>query len=241
MAEVRDLIQLMLHKAFEGSEGFERSEGTEESEGFVDITFFTYSAGIIIGITVVMIGWTFYGFLGAIHESKCMLGPYLLGMLVMFMVMTAGLSLGFFHSKDKLQFALEETMKDYKTNVTLENSTFDNSAKNLTYVMGDLDVSRAWDRVQEKLKCCGTILNKTYNSWEKVKGTPFPIDDVKVPKSCCLQFNESELIDCQRKPMELTFNIKGCFEKLDMTFEENKKTFLIVGLSILITMVNFGF
>ena len=144
MAEVRDLIQLMLHKAF---------EGTEESEGFVDITFFTYSAGIIIGITVVMIGWTFYGFLGAIHESKCMLGPYLLGMLVMFMVMTAGLSLGFFHSKDKLQFALEETMKDYKTNVTLENSTFDNSAsaKNLTFVMGDIDVSRAWDRVQENV------------------------------------------------------------------------------------------
>ena len=153
MAEVRDLIQLMLHKAFEGSEGFERSEGTEESEGFVDITFFTYSAGIIIAITVVMIGWTFYGFLGAIHESKCMLGPYLLGMLVMFMVMTAGLSLGFFHSKDKLQFALEETMKDYKTNVTLENSTFDNSAsaKNLTFVMGDIDVSRAWDRVQENV------------------------------------------------------------------------------------------
>ena len=119
----------------------------------LNITFFTYSAGIIIAITVVMIGWTFYGFLGAIHESKCMLGPYLLGMLVMFMVMTAGLSLGFFHSKDKLQFALEETMKDYKTNVTLENSTFDNSAsaKNLTFVMGDIDVSRAWDRVRENV------------------------------------------------------------------------------------------
>ena len=84
-------------------------------------------------------------------------------------------------------------------------------------------------------------MNKTYNSWEKVKGTPFPIDDVKVPKSCCLQFIESELIDCQRKPMALTFNIKGCFDKLEMTFEENKRTFLIVGLSILITMVNFGF
>ena len=91
-----------------------------------------------------------------------------------------------------------------------------------------------------QLKCCGTILNKTYNSWEKVRGTPFPIDDVKVPKSCCLQFNESELIDCQRKPTELTFNIKGCFDKLEMTFEENKKSFLIVGLSLLITMVNFG-
>ena len=138
MAEVGDLVQLMLHKP---------------SEGFADITFFTYSAGVFIGITVVMIGWTFYGFFSAIHESKCMLGPYLLGMLVMFMVMTAGLSLCFFHSMDKLQFALEETMKDYKTNVTLENSTFDNSAsaKNLTFVMGDLDVSRAWDRVQENV------------------------------------------------------------------------------------------
>lgn len=83
-------------------------------------------------------------------------------------------------------------------------------------------------------------MNKTHNSWEKVRGTPFPIDDVKVPKSCCLQFNESELNDCQRKPMELTYNIEGCFDKLEMIFEGNKKTFLIVGLSILITMVNFG-
>ena len=136
MAEVGDLIQLMLHKP---------------SEGFADITFFTYSVAIFIGLTVVMIGWTFYGFFSAIHESKCMLGPYLLGMLVMFMVMTAGLSLCFFHSIDKLQFALEETMKDYKTNDTIDNSTFENStsAKNLTFVMGD--VSGAWNRVQENV------------------------------------------------------------------------------------------
>ena len=138
MAEVGDLVQLMLHKP---------------SEGFADITFFTYSAGIFIGLTVVMIGWTFYGFFSAINESKCMLGPYLLGMLVMFLVMSTGLSLCFFHSMDKLQFALEETMKDYKTNDTLDNSTFENStsAKNLTFVMGDFDVSGAWDRVQEKV------------------------------------------------------------------------------------------
>ena len=138
MAEVGDLIQLMLH---------------EPSEGFADITFFTYSVSIFIGLTVVMIGWTFYGFFSAIHESKCMLGPYLLGILVMFLVMSTGLSLCFFHSMDKLQFALEETMKDYKTNDTLNNSTFENStsAKNLTFVMGDFDVSGAWDRVQEKV------------------------------------------------------------------------------------------
>ena len=145
MAEVGDLIQLMLHKP---------------SEGFSDVTFFTYSVAIFIGLTVVMIGWTFYGFFSAIHESKCMLGPYLLGMLMMFMVMTAGLSLCFFHSIDKLQFALEETMKDYKTNDTLDNSTFENStsAKNLTFVMGD--VSGAWDRVQENVSQLNfTVLN----------------------------------------------------------------------------------
>ena len=51
MAEVGDLIQLILHKAFDGSEEFERPEGTEEPEGFIDITFFTYSACVFIGIT----------------------------------------------------------------------------------------------------------------------------------------------------------------------------------------------
>ena len=138
MAELGDLVQLMLHKP---------------SEGFADITFFTYSAGIFIGLAVVMIGWTFYGFFSAINESKCMLGPYLLGILVMFLVMSTGLSFCSFHSMDKLQFALEETMKDYKTNDTLDNSTFENgpSAKNLTFVMSDFDVSGAWDRVQEKV------------------------------------------------------------------------------------------
>ena len=138
MAEVGDLIQLMLHKP---------------SEGFADITFFTYSAGIFIGLTVVMIGWTFYGFFSAINESKCMLGPYLLGILVMFLVMSTGLSLCFFHSMDKLQFVLEETMKDYKTNDTLETPTIDNStsAKNLTFVVSGFDVSGTWDRVQENV------------------------------------------------------------------------------------------
>ena len=82
-------------------------------------------------------------------------------------------------------------------------------------------------------------MNKTYNSWEKVENTPFPIDDIKFPKSCCLQFSESEQNDCQRSPMESKFNIEGCFDLLEMTFEENKKTFLIVGLSILISMVKF--
>ena len=88
-----------------------------------------------------------------------------------------------------------------------------------------------------QLECCGAYLDKTYNSWRDVSDSPYPIGAVLVPESCCLQFEESERDKCQRNPTESKFNVAGCFDKLEITFEKNRNVFLAIGLTILITMV----
>ena len=88
-----------------------------------------------------------------------------------------------------------------------------------------------------QLECCGAYLNKPYNSWRDALDSPYPIGAVLVPESCCLQFEESERHECQRNPTESKFNVAGCFDKLETTFEKNRTVFLAIGLTILITMV----
>ena len=88
-----------------------------------------------------------------------------------------------------------------------------------------------------QLECCGAYLNKPYNSWRDALDSPYPIGVVLVPESCCLQFEESERDECQRNPTESKFNVAGCFDKLETTFEKNRTVFLAIGLTILITMV----
>ena len=47
------------------------------AEDLADITPFTATIGIFIICTVFLISWTLLGFFSTLHESKCMLGPYI--------------------------------------------------------------------------------------------------------------------------------------------------------------------
>ena len=92
-----------------------------------------------------------------------------------------------------------------------------------------------------QLKCCGTYLNKnsnaTYsgNSWiDNSNGTYSATTEFKVPKSCCTQFDKVD--DCRKNP--LSFNATGCLDKLEDTFHDNKNTFLIAGIVIMVIMVS---
>ena len=82
-----------------------------------------------------------------------------------------------------------------------------------------------------------------YISWEKntttTSATNFPTSDgYRVPKSCCARFESDQVTECQKTPFETKFNVTGCFDKLDQTFEDNKSTFLIAGIVTMVIMVS---
>jgi len=197
----------------------------------INITAFTSAAYIFIVVAVFVVILTFFGCCGAIKESKCMLGTYFTLILVMFVVMIAGAVLGYSTSMDKLQGALEKTMPQFKDGAT--NDT-------------QMAITEAWNEVQTSLKCCGTTMNKTdgpngYISWEKnttsTSATDFPTSDgLRVPKSCCARFESDQQTVCQKDPFNTKFNVTGCFNKLDQTFQDNKSTFLIAGIVTMVIM-----
>merc|ERR1719491_498888 len=189
----------------------------------VNITAFTAAAYIFIVVAVFVVILTFFGCCGAIKESKCMLGTYFALILVMFVVMIAGAVLGYSTSMDKLEGALEKTMPQFKDNIEGANSS-------------QIAITEAWNEVQTSLKCCGTILEKGNNSWHE--HGPYPTCDGNaycVPESCCAQFSGTQN-DCRKDPLGTQFNVTGCFNKLDTTFQDNKSTFLIAGIVTMVIM-----
>jgi len=205
----------------------------------INITAFTSAAYIFIVVAVFVVILTFFGCCGAIKESKCMLGTYFTLILVMFIVMIVGAVLGYSTSMNKLQDALFKTQPRYKDNVD-SCTECDDSVKAIT---------KAWDEVQESLKCCGTYLSDKNNSWtidqENINdgkaAYPVTVDGKTfvVPKSCCSHFDSSSTPTeeaCRIDPFASKANITGCFDKLDKTFQDNKSTFLITGVVIMVIM-----
>lgn len=190
--------------------------------GDVNITAFTSAAYIFIVVAVFVVILTFFGCCGAIKESKCMLGTYFTLILVMFVVMIAGAVLGYSTSMDKLEGALQKTMPQFVEDSGAEGTNATQKS-----------ITEAWNEVQTSLKCCGTTLNKTLNSWETYG--PYPRDGFKVPESCCAQFT-GKGDECRKDPLGTQFNVTGCFDKLDKTFNDNKSTFLIAGIVTMVIM-----
>ena len=91
--------------------------------------------------------WTFYGIISTNRESKCMWGPYVIVMLLVFLLICLGAVSCYMQSIDQLQRALEGTMKYYKTNDTLENPT--NMSGNDSHTKSY--ITNAWDEVQQNV------------------------------------------------------------------------------------------
>jgi len=173
----------------------------------INITAFTSAAYIFIVVAVFVVILTFFGCCGAIKESKCMLGTYFTLILVMFIVMIVGAVLGYSTSMNKLEDALYKTQGRYKDNIEGCDNCND-SVKAIT---------KAWDEVQESLKCCGTYLNGTdasgKNSWLDSGAYPVTVSGktFKVPASCCDQFDTTSTPtkdSCRENPRSA--NITGC-------------------------------
>jgi len=194
----------------------------------LNITAFTSAAYIFIVVAVFVVVLTFFGCCGAIKESKCMLGTYFVMILVMFIIMIVGAVLGYSTSMDKLQEGLETTMKDFRDDLDAAPTPTDKQTA----------ITKAWNEVQQSLKCCGTYLNETDNSWVELDSTeyPTPSDKFVVPKSCCEQFASEKVDQCRKDPTGEDFKVTGCFNKLESTFNDNKSTFLIAGVVVMVIM-----
>jgi len=201
----------------------------------INITAFTSAAYIFIVVAVFVVILTFFGCCGAIKESKCMLGTYFTLILVMFIVMIVGAVLGYSTSMTTLENALYKTQDKYKDNSIAPdcgNCTDQQKA-----------VTKAWDEVQSSLKCCGAYLNgpeaASNNSWTDSGAYPVEVLGKKfvVPASCCDHFEkDSDKESCRMTPRATAYNVTGCFDKLDQTFQDNKSTFLITGVVIMVIM-----
>ena len=108
----------------------------------VDVTIqvYTSAAIILIVVAVFVVILTFFGCCGAIKESKCMLGTYFTLILVMFIIMIVGAVLGYSQSMDKIEDALDKSMKKFRDNT--DNIKDDEKV-----------VTEAWNTIQTDVSC----------------------------------------------------------------------------------------
>ncbi|KAL8207697.1 UNVERIFIED_CONTAM: Tetraspanin-9 [Gekko kuhli] len=107
----------------------------------------------------------------------------------------------------------ESAKEDLKEGLKLYNSENNVGLKN------------AWNIIQAEMHCCGVT---SYTDWYPVLG------DNTVPDRCCMENSQ----DCGRNSTNTNLVWKmGCFEKVQMWFDDNKHIFGTVGMCILIMQV----
>uniref|UniRef100_A0A1W7RAS2 Tetraspanin n=1 Tax=Hadrurus spadix TaxID=141984 RepID=A0A1W7RAS2_9SCOR len=132
---------------------------------------------LIIVAGCVVLGLSFLGCCGALKESYCMLMTFSVLLFLLFIIeLAAGITAFVF--RNKLEKVIENNMKD---SMKKYNTT--------------TDVTKSWDYVQKKLKCCGVNSSK---DWTNV-GKP-------IPESCCADD------DCNKETGQYS---AGCFKKID--------------------------
>lgn len=177
---------------------------------YVALSSVKYVTGsiIIIAVGAVIAVITFFGCCGAIKESRCLLGTFFALMLLVFGLEVAGTSLGYVY-RDQVK---DELLKDL--NQTL-------------YQYGSEDkegVTKAYDLLQEKEKCCGV---NGYRDW---RNTPFTDGNhSKVPDSCCKEVKPK----CGDTSV-VTGNIytEGCYKKTLNLLRDNLTIIFGIGVAV---------
>jgi len=182
------------------------------------IDSFITAAYLFIVIAVFAMILAFFGCCGAWKESRCMLSTYFAMVLVLLVLVIVGAIMGFTVSLNEIKKPLEATMKKYKETPLTDE---------------DKAIKILWDQKQEALRCCGTYLNATKNSWVDLSALYPTAEQFKVPESCCKQF-DNKVNECRKTP--LNFNVTGCFEKLEHKLMEHRTDFVIAGVVLCVIM-----
>ncbi|XP_064597847.1 CD63 antigen-like [Liolophura sinensis] len=152
---------------------------------------------IIVGVVIFMIA--FFGCCGAIRENYICTMVFAVMLIVIFILELAGGIAGFV-LRNSLEGEVRDLMMEAQKNY------------NDTQHEG---VTKTWDEVQRKFKCCGVVNYTDWNDNERLHGG--------VPDSCCLEFSEG----CGKAPVNPgKIYDKGC---LDFTVNWAKDNIYIVG------------
>merc|ERR1719464_1035743 len=128
--------------------------------------------------------------------------------------------MGFTVSLKHIKEPLDATMKKYKETPGTDDEKI---------------IKTLWDQKQQALRCYGTTLTATNNSW--VVFGPYPESNgFVVPESCCIRsdISQNKVNECRKTP--LNFNVTGCFEKLEHKLQEHRTDFVIAGVVLCVIM-----
>ncbi|CAG5126177.1 unnamed protein product, partial [Candidula unifasciata] len=139
-----------------GAWGLTSEYGAETLKNLTGSELYRGAAIAIIVGGCILVVISFFGAIGAIIESKVLLGIYFVIMLLLLILFVTAAAVGFAF-RDKIGDELGKQMESsllYKYGVDLDNNDENN------------EVTSVWDDVQRKLDCCGVSggLNST-KSW----------------------------------------------------------------------------
>lgn len=167
-------------------------------ERLLGTDLYVSSASILIATGVIVTIISFLGCFGAIKEIKCMLLTFFIILFMIFIIMLVGGILGYvFRSEveQEMQQEMIMTIKSYKNETA---------------------VTDAWDAVQDYFKCCGMVIgqDQSYEIWQK-KNHHFNGNE-KVPESCCMNKEPSQLRACQSNPQQPSHGVytQDCYMQM---------------------------
>lgn len=155
-------------------------------------TLYVTIAAILVVAGVVLVVWSVYGCVAAFLENKRALLVYYVVVLLVFLVLCVVVMLGFVYSakvSDHLRQELVNSVPAYDPERRSEPAT------------------KAWDRLQGELQCCGVATSPTDGA-DPVAAQPYTVwrnnlrlnsgsADARVPESCCLSAGTGgQLADC---------------------------------------------
>ncbi|BFZ16394.1 hypothetical protein BsWGS_19433 [Bradybaena similaris] len=204
---------------------------------------------IIVGGSVLVV-IAFFGAIGAIIESKCLLGIYFVIMLLLLILFVTAAAVGFAY-RDKIGEELSKQMEEsllYRYGVDVDDND-ENAA-----------LTDVWDKLQQNLDCCGVeghLVNSTKSwflwqssAWYKSRGVS--VNPELVPSSCCVaEINNASCQTATGSPINqpvktsLTFisepnpalNHKGCLDALEDFIMEHIVAIAGIAVAILIVML----
>ncbi|XP_032231021.2 tetraspanin-9 [Nematostella vectensis] len=156
---------------------------------FIEVSSVPYATGsrLVIAVGVIIAIVSFFGCLGAWKENRCMLGTFFVLLLILLALEIAAAVLAYNYRgkvKDEIESDLTKALKgDYGSS-------------------GQDGVTKAFDALQEKQKCCGVNGYLDWKASKKYNGTS------TVPDSCCVVKADG----CGKAVNGI--NKGGCFNKM---------------------------
>ncbi len=195
---------------------------------------------IVSGLILVI--WAVYGFFAAFLENKNALIVYYVGILLVFLLMCVVVLLGYLFRREVSNatfsiLLIVFLMLWYQIADNLRGELYD-SVPNYDPDRPDLPATRAWDRMQTDLQCCGvspstvSTADPPHRVWRTSKRLNSGGNgELRVPASCCLSAGEDgQRADCSSAQVadeQLIFSA-DCFDSATGFLQDHALTLCVL-------------